>query len=77
MNRPFGTGLNWRRVFLLVAVFAALSMLPVPAQSPVVQAVPEIFASPIHAGCYQVRYDRCKIHVEPFTINIASGKKLV
>lgn len=57
--------------------FALLILAPVPAQSPVVQAVPDIFASPIHAGCYQVRYDRCKIHVEPFTINIASGKKLV
>jgi hypothetical protein len=37
---------------------------------------PDIFASPVHAGCYLARADRCKIHVEPFTINIASGKKL-
>ncbi len=39
-------------------------------------AAPEIFASPVHAGCYLAKPDRCKIHVEPFTINIASGKKL-
>src|SRR5512143_2055979 len=38
---------------------------------------PEILASPVHAGCYLARADRCKIHVEPFTINITSGKKLV
>src|SRR5512140_538822 len=37
---------------------------------------PEIFASPVHAGCYLARADRCKIHVEPFTINLASGQKL-
>ncbi len=39
-------------------------------------AAPEIFASPVHAGCYLAKADRCKIHVEPFTINIASGQKL-
>ena len=39
-------------------------------------AAPEIFASPVHAGCYLAKADRCKIHVEPFAINIASGKKL-
>ncbi len=39
-------------------------------------AAPEIFASPVHAGCYLAKADRCKIHVEPFTINIVSGKKL-
>jgi hypothetical protein len=36
-------------------------------------AAPDIFASPVHAGCYLAKADRCKIHVEPFTINIASG----
>jgi hypothetical protein len=77
MNHRFSTAWKWKRLILLVAVLAALTLVPVPARSPVVQAVPEIFASPIHAGCYQVRYDRCKIHVEPFTINIASGTKLV
>ena len=37
---------------------------------------PEIFASPVHAGCYLAKADRCKIHVEPFTIDITAGKKL-
>lgn len=40
-------------------------------------AAPQIFASPVHSGCYLVKRDRCKIHVEPFTINLAVGKKLV
>ena len=62
---------------LLALRFAAGSP---PALAATVMAVPpaapEIFASPVHAGCYLAKADRCKIHVEPFTINIASGQKL-
>jgi hypothetical protein len=36
-----------------------------------------ILASPIQAGCYLAKHDQCKIHVDPFTINLTSGKKLV
>jgi hypothetical protein len=36
-----------------------------------------IYASPIQAGCYLAKLDRCKIHVEPFTINLVPGTKLV
>lgn len=39
-------------------------------------AAPEIFASPVHGGCYIAGPSDCRIHVEPFTINITSGKKL-
>lgn len=55
------------------AMAAASMDVPSLAGPPV---VPEIFASPVHAGCYLAKADRCKIHVEPFTINITSGKKL-
>ncbi|HOU24486.1 MAG TPA: hypothetical protein PKW05_10905 [Anaerolineae bacterium] len=34
-------------------------------------------ASPVHAGCYQLRLSACKIHVEPFAINLSPGQKLV
>ncbi len=44
--------------------------------TPPAQAEPLVLASPVHAGCYQVRRDRCRIHVEPFTINIATGRSL-
>ena len=37
---------------------------------------PDIFASPIHGGCYIAGPSDCRIHVEPFTIDIASGQKL-
>jgi hypothetical protein len=40
-------------------------------------AAPEIFASPVQAGCYIAAPNDCRIHVERFTINLASGEKLV
>ncbi|MEI6603454.1 MAG: hypothetical protein WCL54_08200 [Clostridia bacterium] len=36
-----------------------------------------IFATPINAGCYIAAPGQCKIHVEPLTLNVASGKSLV
>ena len=45
--------------------------------TPPAAAAPAIFASPIQAGCYLARPNRCKIHVDPFTINLAAGTKLV
>ena len=54
---------------------AAPATPPQPLSS--TPAAPEIFASPIHSGCYIAGPSDCRIHVEPFTINIASGKKLV
>jgi len=41
-----------------------------------VQAAVDIFASPVQAGCYVAGPSDCRIHVEPFTINIASGQKM-
>jgi|WetSurMetagenome_2_1015567.scaffolds.fasta_scaffold64797_3 hypothetical protein len=62
----------------LLALRLAAGSQPVMASAAVdvPPTAPEIFASPVHAGCYLAKADRCKIHVEPFTINIASGKKL-
>jgi hypothetical protein len=40
-------------------------------------AEPDIFASPVHGGCYIVASNDCRLHVDPFTINIASDTKLV
>jgi hypothetical protein len=69
-----------RRPFLIlmgmlvgVGLLLGLGSKPPPS----VLAKPEVYASPVHAGCYLARSDRCKIHVEPFTINLASGEKLV
>lgn len=35
-----------------------------------------VFASPVSAGCYIIAPNQCRIHIEPVTINIASGTKL-
>ena len=40
-------------------------------------AVPLVYASSVQAGCYLARQGRCKIHVDPFTIEVAAGAKLV
>jgi len=40
-------------------------------------AEPEVYASPVHAGCYIAAPSDCRIHVEPFTINIQTGSKLM
>ena len=39
-------------------------------------AEPDIYASPVHAGCYIAAPNDCRIHVEPITINIQPGSKL-
>jgi hypothetical protein len=70
-------------VLVLIAA-AGLLGLPAVLQSGQVAAAPDrpapaapdIFASPVQAGCYIAAPFDCRMHVEPFTINIASGKKL-
>jgi hypothetical protein len=39
-------------------------------------AAPEIFASPVQGGCYIAGPSDCRIHLDPFTINLATSKKL-
>ncbi|MFO7664382.1 MAG: hypothetical protein R6X18_17565 [Chloroflexota bacterium] len=36
--------------------------------------VPAGFASPINGGCYIAALDVCKIHIDPFVININDGQ---
>lgn len=54
---------------VLALTLASAIALPAPVLA--------IFASPVQAGCYVVAPGQCRIHVDPFTINLASGKKLV
>jgi hypothetical protein len=78
-----------RRCLTVLAVFALAFAAPrlaaqEPARetepavrvSPLAGRTPLIFASPIHGGCYIAAPGQCKIHVEPYTIQIASGQKL-
>jgi len=63
--------------FILVMLFTISVIASGFTQPPSARAEPQIFASPVHAGCYLEKIDRCKIHVEPFTINLTAGEKLV
>ena len=68
--------MTWKHTFIMAMVFVVSMIASGFAQPPSARAEPQIFASPVHAGCYLERIDRCKIHVEPFTIRVASGEKL-
>jgi hypothetical protein len=70
------TRLRWGWLVILTGACVALALSAAHPQSPA-QAEPLIFASPVHAGCYWVTQDICKIHVEPFTLNLTPGSKLV
>ena len=63
--------------FLLTVLCTGLILSGGLSQPPAAVAAPAIFASPIQAGCYLAKHDLCKIHVDPFTIDIAPGQKLV
>lgn len=62
---------------LVILVLAFVVFYPGFNRSNNAQAAPEVFASPVHAGCYIAAPSDCRIHVEPFTIDISSGAKLV
>ncbi len=40
-------------------------------------ASPNVFASPVHAGCYRSAWGDCKIRVDPFTVQVAAGRGFV
>lgn len=42
-----------------------------------VTADPNVYASAIQGGCYIAAANDCRLHVEPFTIELAPGTKLV
>jgi hypothetical protein len=68
-----------KQLLILIGIIVLAAMLVGLDAKTVNRALaePEIYASPVHAGCYLERVDRCKIHVEPFTITVTTGTKLV
>ena len=60
-------------VSLLTGFFLFSRSQPVNAAT----NAPAVFASPIQAGCYIAAPNDCRFHVDPFSIDVASGKKLV
>ena len=62
---------------LVVLSVVLLAAWPAISHHNQAAAAPEIYASPLHGGCYIAARSDCRLHVDPFTINLASGKKLV
>lgn len=68
--------MTWKYARSLLLLFLCMLIIGVGGQ-PKAQGAVNIYASPVQAGCYLAQHDLCKIHVDPFTINLTSGKKLV
>jgi hypothetical protein len=64
-------------LWIILLALIALAAWPLLAHPKQVEAAPLVFASPINGGCYIAAPNQCYLHVDPFNINIASGKKLV
>jgi len=66
---------------ILISLLAVFLCLGLTASFLIVRkearAEPDIFASPINAGCYIAGPNDCRFHVEPFTINLATSSKIV
>lgn len=74
-----------RRIFVAVALVAlgavigAMSRFALEREASAAQEAPAVpqapagFASPINGGCYIADDNTCKIHIDPFTININDG----
>jgi hypothetical protein len=58
-------------IFLII--LAALSSWPLFFQQQKENAAPEVFAGGVNAGCYIAAPNVCKIHVDPFSINVDEG----
>jgi hypothetical protein len=66
------------RILLLSGLFLAVAFASlVFIQSNRAKAEVNIYASPIEGGCYISAPNECRLHLDPFTINLYSGSKLV
>lgn len=60
-------------IVLMIVGTGALLRFTTIEKAGAAPAVPSGFASPINGGCYITAPNVCKIHVDPFTININDG----
>ncbi len=61
---------------LLAALFGIVLLRTAALPAFAAPAAPDVFASPINGGCYIAAPNVCKIHVDPFTINIQATSRL-
>lgn len=72
MNKRLLTNLGLAGAALVALLLLGFSI----ARSTPVKAAVEIFASPVQGGCYIAGPSDCRIHVEPFTINLSTSAKM-
>jgi hypothetical protein len=66
------------RFFLLIGLLLAIAIAFFYfTRSKQVRAEVNIYASPVQGGCYISAPNDCRLHVDPFTINLTPGSKLV
>ena len=58
---------------IVLTVLAAITAWPLLIRQDKAAAAPEVFAGGINGGCYITAPNVCKIHVDPFTINVNDG----
>ncbi len=68
-------------ITLAFVILAALGLQTASASqastdSAAAALVPQVFSSPIQAGCVQLTPSVCKLHIDPFTISIAPDRRL-
>jgi hypothetical protein len=65
--------------FRVMTVLLLIALPAVSQETPEGETTPKSiksFASPVHAGCYLAAPNECRIHVDPFTANVATGERL-
>jgi hypothetical protein len=67
--------MHTRTLFTFVLVAAALVLAggSLLLQDRPATAAPVVFAGALHGGCYIAAPNTCKIHVDPFTVNVDEG----
>ena len=63
-------------VLMVVLLLASTAVGPTLVARAAEKKAPVVFASPINGGCYIAAPDQCRLHVDPFTINIGTGNQL-
>jgi len=58
---------------IVLTVLAAITAWPLLIRQDKAAAAPEVFAGGINGGCYITAPNVCKIHVDPFIVNVDDG----
>lgn len=61
---------RWTLILFVALILCVVVLLGVQARQTKAANLLSVYASPINAGCYITAPNQCKIHVDPFTINV-------